>query len=97
MPAYVIGQLEIFDPEGYKAYLAGFMPIFERHGGELLASSSAETEVVEGNWDYPRTVLMRFPDLAAAKAWLADPDYRTLAQHRYATARANLAIVEGIA
>lgn len=97
MPAYVIGQLEIFDPDGYKSYLAGFMPVFERYGGELLATSSAETEVVEGNWSYPSTVLMRFPDIGAAKAWLTDPDYKSLAQHRYASAHANLVMVEGVA
>jgi len=38
MPAYVIGQLDIHDPEAYQAYLNGFMPIFQRHGGELLGS-----------------------------------------------------------
>ena len=32
MTAYVLAQLRIDDPDEYQNYLAGFMPIFERHG-----------------------------------------------------------------
>ncbi len=96
MAAYVIAQLEIFDPERYTSYLAGFMPIFERHGGRLLATSAQETVVVEGDWTYPKTVLMQFPDMAAAEAWLDDPDYKALAEHRHASARANLVKIDGV-
>lgn len=41
MPAYFIAQLNIRDPDGYQAYLAGFMPIFERYNGKLLRLSKA--------------------------------------------------------
>ena len=68
MPAYVIGQLDIHDPEAYQAYLDGFMPSFERHGGQLLATSRSETEILEGSWALPRTVIMRFPSAEDAKA-----------------------------
>ncbi|WP_135505972.1 DUF1330 domain-containing protein [Roseovarius aestuariivivens] len=97
MPAYVIGQLDIHDPDAYQAYLEGFLPSFERHGGELLATSAAKTEVLEGTWALPRTVIMRFPSVAAAKAWHSDPDYVELAKIRHRTASANLVVVEGIA
>lgn len=97
MPAYVIGQLEIHDPDAYQAYLDGFMPSFLRHGGELLATSRAETEVLEGTWAKPRTVIMRFPSLDSAKAWHEDPEYRTLSEIRRRTASTNLVVIDGIA
>ena len=97
MPAYVIGQLDIHDPEAYQAYLDGFLPSFERHGGVLLATSRAETEILEGSWALPRTVLMRFPSVAAAKAWHDDPEYRALTEIRHRTAQTNLVVVQGIA
>ena len=97
MPAYVIGQLDIHDPEAYRDYLSGFMPSFERHGGELLATSRAETHVLEGTWALPRTVIMRFLSVEHAKAWHADPDYVALAEIRHRTARTNLVLVDGIA
>lgn len=96
MTAYVIGQLEIHDPEAYQEYLAGFMPSFERHGGELLATSSLETEILEGSWALPRTVLMRFPTVEDAKAWHTDPEYTELAKIRHRTASANLVVVGGM-
>lgn len=96
MPAYVIGQLEIHDPEAYQEYLDGFMPSFERHGGELLATSRAETEVLEGTWSLPRTVIMRFPSVQDAKAWHEDPDYVRLADIRHRTAATNLVVIDGV-
>ena len=97
MPAYVVGQLDIHDPEAYEDYLAGFMPSFQRHGGELLATSKAETQVLEGAWTLPRTVIMRFPSVEDARAWHSDPEYVELAKIRHRTARANLVVVDGIA
>ena len=96
MPAYVIGQLDIHDLDAYQAYLDGFMPSFLRHGGELLATSRAETEVLEGSWAKPRTVIMRFPSVADAKAWHIDPEYSELATIRHATASTNLVVIDGI-
>lgn len=96
MSAYVIGQLKINNREAYQAYLDSFQPSFERHGGELLATSAQETEVLEGSWSLPRTVLMWFPSVDAAKAWYNDPDYQALANIRQANADTNLVIVEGL-
>ena len=96
MVAYIIGQLEIFDTERYKSYLAGFMPIFQRYGGELLATTSGVTTVIEGEWGRPNTVVMKFPSRAKAESWLADPDYQALAQHRHASANCNLAVIDGL-
>lgn len=97
MPSYVIGQLDIHDPTTYQAYLDGFMPSFQRHGGELLATSNDRTEVLEGAWALPRTVVMRFPSIEHAKAWYHDPEYVELAKIRHRTASANLVVVNGIA
>ena len=95
MSAYVIAQIEVFDPETYKNYLAGFMPVFERHGGRIVGRSP-EAEVVEGEWVYPRTVILRFPTVEDAHRWHDDPDYRALADFRHRSAKTNLVIVEGV-
>ena len=96
MSVYVVGQLNIHNPADYQEYLAGFTPIFERYDGELLATSQQETEVLEGAWAMPRTVLMRFPDTETARAWFNDPDYQKLAEIRRRSADTNLVIVHGI-
>lgn len=96
MAAYVIAQIDVEDPEGYQDYLAGFMPIFSRYGGKLLATSRSETGVIEGSWALPRTVLMEFPDIDHARGWLADPAYQELSRIRKRTARTNLVLVDGV-
>lgn len=95
MSAYFVAQIHIHDPDEYQSYLAGFMPIFQRYGGELLVTSAKELQVIEGEWALPRLVLMRFASLAKAQAWLQDPDYRALAEHRHRAATTNLVLVEG--
>ena len=96
MAAYMIAQIEVFDPEEYQKYLAGFMPVFQRYGGELLATSRNTTEVLEGEWAYARTVIMKFPDSEKARSWYADPDYRLLSGHRHNSAKANLVLVDSL-
>ena len=91
----MVAQIDIRDPEAYQAYLAGFMPIFEKYGGQLLVTSRSETEVLEGDWNRCRTVVLRFPSLAQARAWYDDPAYRALAAHRHRAAHTNLVLVEG--
>ena len=96
MAAYFIAQIDVHDADEYRNYLAGFMPIFERHGGEVLATTRSETEVIEGEWAYPRTVIMKFPSLEQAHGWHDDPDYQALAKYRWRSARTNLVLIEGI-
>lgn len=96
MSAYMVGQIRINDPEEYSKYLAGFLPIFKRYGGELLATTRADTEVLEGEWAYPRTVIMRFPSTEDAHRWHQDPEYQALVKHRHRSADANLILVQGL-
>ena len=95
MSAYFVAQIEINDPKKYQLYLDGFLPSFQRHGGQLLATSKNSTEVMEGHWAYPSTVILRFPSVKAAHDWHCDPEYAALAIHRHKAARTNLVIVEG--
>ncbi len=46
MNAYVISQLRIDNPDDYQEYLDGFPPCFQRHGGELLATSTSKEETI---------------------------------------------------
>lgn len=95
MPIYIVAQINIEDRDTYARYEAGFMEIFDRYEGELLAVDEAVKEL-EGSWEYTRTVIIQFPDEAAARSWYDSEDYQALAQHRFAASAANLAIVQGL-
>jgi uncharacterized protein (DUF1330 family) len=94
MPAYVVARLTITDRETYAAYSAGFMEIFMRHGGKLLAVDEAP-DVIEGTWPCTRTVLLEFADKAAMRAWYGSEAYQALARHRFAASTADIAVLEG--
>ena len=53
-------------------------------------------EVLEGAWPFPRCVVLKFPDMAAAKAWHGSAEYAGPLKLRQAAARSNLIVVEGL-
>jgi uncharacterized protein (DUF1330 family) len=96
MPVYVVAEIAIADRAEYARYEAGFLPIWQKYRGELLAVEEQPT-VIEGAWPHTRTVLVRFPDAAEAERWYRSPEYQALAQHRWNASRANIAVLNGLA
>ena len=95
MSVYVVARLDITDRERYAQYEAGFMEIFARHAGKLLAVDEAP-EVIEGEWPVTRTVLIEFPDADAMRAWYDSDDYQALVQHRFAASTADIAMLTSL-
>jgi uncharacterized protein (DUF1330 family) len=93
MAVYIIAQINIHDRAEYEKYSAGFLDVFARHSGELLVVSEEPT-VVEGEWPYTRTVLIRFPSADEARRWYESPEYQAIAQHRFRAAKTNAVLVE---
>ncbi len=95
MAAYVIVEVEVHDPEAYRAYTSKVPATLAPFGGRFLARGGA-TETLEGEWRPQRIVVLEFPDAASAKAWHASPAYAEIAPIRHAHARtAFLTVVEG--
>lgn len=94
MSIYLIAQIEIHDRDEYNQYEAGFLEIFSKYKGELLVVEESPT-VLEGEWPYTRTVLIRFPDEKEAMRWYKSDEYQMLAQHRFKSSRANLILAKG--
>jgi uncharacterized protein (DUF1330 family) len=74
MPAYVIAEITLHDPEQYANYTAAVPATLAAHGGRLVALSEAPT-VLEGDWEPERLVLLEFADVDAAQRWYASPEY----------------------
>lgn len=79
---YIMAQIKIQDPEKYAEYQDGFLPIFAKYEGEILAVSD-DVNVLEGDWPYSRAVIIRFPSEDKARAWFASPEYLELAKIRH--------------
>jgi uncharacterized protein (DUF1330 family) len=95
MPAYIIVDIDITDPIGYEEYkkLAG--PTVEKQGGKYIVRGG-KTEILEGDWQPKRIVVLEFESTQRAKDWLNSEEYREPRKMRHRTAKTNMILVEGI-
>ena len=94
MPAYVIVETAISDPEQYEHYKAASPAAIAAGGGRFVARGG-ELAVLEGDWRPSRIVLLEFEDLEAAKRWYDSPRYREARALREGAATLNMVAVEG--
>jgi uncharacterized protein (DUF1330 family) len=93
---YAIAQLRFTDRAAYDRYQARFMDVFGHYRGTLLAADESP-EVIEGNWDQDKVVLMSFPDAEAFRAWSESPEYQEISKDRRAGADTVVLLAKGLA
>ena len=94
MSGFAIFNIEIKKPEEYKEYVDKVKPIAEKYGGEYIVRGG-ETTIIEGNWTYPRTVVIKFPSYERALEWYNSEEYQPVKQIRLDNAVANGIIIIG--
>lgn len=95
MGVYVIAQISITDREAYNRYQSRFLDVFRQFKGKLLAAEE-NPEVVEGEWDREKVVLMYFPDKHAFEEWAFSPEYQEIAKDRKAGSEGVFLLVKSI-
>jgi len=95
MSAYVLVDTRINDPDAYEGYKAQAKPLAEKFGGRYLVRGG-ELDVREDDlWSPTRLVLVEFPDMAAARAFLDSDEYAPVAAVRHANADCTTVIIDG--
>ena len=94
MPAYVIVEIDIFDPIGFGEYRKAVVPLVQKYGGKYIAADD-QVEPLEGNWSPKRIVMIEFPSKDRAKEWLSCEEYREPCKIRKRTAKTKMILVEG--
>ena len=95
MAAYLIVEIEVTDPVGYEKYKSLAGQTVENYGGKYIVRGG-KTEVLEGDWQPKRIVVLEFPNAERAKAWLNSDEYREPRKMRHATAKTNMIVVDGV-
>ncbi|HEX5616306.1 MAG TPA: DUF1330 domain-containing protein [Acidimicrobiia bacterium] len=95
MAAYVIGEIEVHDADGYEPYKRRSETSIAAHGGRYIVRGG-ETQAVEGDPPRGRIVVLEFPDLAAARAWYDSAEYTEARPIRHATADGRIFFVDGV-
>ena len=73
MSGFIIANIDVKNPEAYKEYIEKVRPIVEKFGGEYLVRAG-EYKVIDGEWKYPRTVIIKFPTYEKALEWFNSED-----------------------
>ncbi len=95
MPAYIIVEVTVTDPdryEDYKKLTPGTLALF---GGKFIVRGGP-CETLEGNWQPGRIVVLEFPSSEQAKAWYHSSEYTAAKQIRLEASTGKMILVEGI-
>jgi uncharacterized protein (DUF1330 family) len=90
---YWIANMEVSDPDAYKAYQAFVRPYVTGRGGRFLVRGG-ERVVKEGSMR-ARTVVIEFPSYADALGAYEAPEYQEGIKLRVNVSKGDVAIVEG--
>lgn len=95
MPAYVIVETDVHDPEQYDRYRAAVPETLASSGGRFIVRGGA-LSVLEGDWRPKRLVLLEFDDLDAVKRWYESSEYQDVKRLREDAATLRVVAVEGV-
>jgi uncharacterized protein (DUF1330 family) len=96
MPAYMVADVDVSDPERYREYSAQVAATVEAHGGGFLVRGGA-AEAIEGDWLPTRFVIIEFPSKDAARAWYDSAEYQSIVGIRHEASTTRLILVDGAA
>jgi uncharacterized protein (DUF1330 family) len=92
---YFLAQIKINDETVYKQYLDKAGYVFSRFEGEYLAIDN-EPQVLEGKWDYTRTILIRFKSKKDFEKWYYSEEYQQILKHRLRAAECDTVLIKGM-
>ncbi|MDW3216704.1 MAG: DUF1330 domain-containing protein [Ilumatobacteraceae bacterium] len=95
MTAYIIVDTNVSEPELYEEYKALARPVAEQYGGEYLARGGEMRIDDDDLWTPRRLVVLSFPDMAAANAFLDSDEYAPVKQLRRQYATSTVVVVDG--
>jgi uncharacterized protein (DUF1330 family) len=95
MPAYVFANIQVDDPISYQRYVQVVPGTIEKYGGRYLARGG-QVEVLEGEMQPGRTIIIEFPTFEDAQRWYSSPEYCAAKDVRQACAHADLVLIDGV-
>ena len=95
MPSgYLIVDIDVKDPEGYKSYTAATPAVVAKYGGEFIVRAG-RVEALEGEPPRSRVVVIRFPSFDRAMKFYRSDDYAELLKLRLSLTDSHAFVVEG--
>ena len=95
MAVYYVADVDVHDPQSYAEYSKQVGPIVAQYGGRFLVRGGA-TEMIEGDWQPQRLVIIEFADTAHFRAWYDSPEYTEARSIRFNASTARAILTQGV-
>jgi len=95
VPPYVIGNIRVTDPAAYGDYVQPALATITQYGGMVLAVAD-NAELLDGGPMPERTVVLEFPDAAAARRWYRSPEYQAALPIRLRSSEGRVFLIDGL-
>ena len=96
MSAYVIGDINVTDPETFAKYASLVPASSGAFGCKYLVRGPDKCEPVEGDWNPKRFVLAEYKDVDTIKAWYYSDEYKELTKLRQSASTGSLLVANGV-
>lgn len=94
MTAYIIMYTEVFDAEAFRPYQQAVQKVVAEAGGIYLIRGGRR-EVLEGDVDPRRMVVLSFPSFEIASGFYHSPAYQEIKSLRKDVARFDAVLIDG--
>ena len=94
MPAYIVAEIHITDPVASDEYRPLAAASIARFGGRFIVRGG-EVDLLEGEPQPERIVVIEFPDAETARRWYRSEEYQAALRIRQAASRGRVLLVEG--
>jgi uncharacterized protein (DUF1330 family) len=94
MAVYAVVNVRVIDPDRYSEYREKAPDAIARYGGKYLARGGT-VEVLEGEWNPQRLVVLEFESMERFREWYDSPEYTPLKQLRSEASDTEFVVVEG--
>jgi len=95
MSAYIIAEVKVHDSQIYDEYRSQVQPTLDKYGGRFLVRGG-RTDLLEGDWNPPRLVVLEFPSADDARAWWSSTEYAEPKALRQRAAVTQMILAEGV-
>ena len=92
--AYILANVQVKNAQQYEEYRRLSTIAMKAHGAEVCVRGGA-VEVLEGDWQPERVVVLKFAGLAQAKTFYDSAEYRAARKAREGIAVMRMVLIEG--
>ena len=95
MSAYLISEVDVYDPAGFEAYRTIAAKAIAQYGGRYLVRGGAAS-LIEGEPPPKNIIVAEFPSMERLKEWYASPEYAEALKFRRTSLDRRLIFIEGV-